>query len=110
MRAPHLLAAWAGYWVGLAVTALWPALMAARRVTGPDGHGSIDGSMGDGRLRLTVADQTTTLWTGSASIGSLILWIAAPPLIMWIIWLLTRPREAPTPQGGDPPHRRRSVV
>jgi hypothetical protein len=37
-------------------------------------------------LRLTVSDATSTLWTGAADVGTLMLWIAGPPLLMWLVW------------------------
>jgi len=34
-------------------------------------------------------------WTGSASIMSIVLWLCGPPLLLWLLWLVTR--RAPTP-------------
>jgi hypothetical protein len=100
MRAWHLLVGWGVYWTALVVVGLGPGLLAAWRVTDPQGHGAINGSMGDGVLRLTVSDATSTLWTGAASVATLMLWIAGPPLVLWLVWLLSRPRSTP-PTLGD---------
>lgn len=89
-QAKHLLLAWVLYWVVLALVALRPALVAvARAMNAPDGHGSISADVTNGIAKLNVAFEGQS-WTGSASLTSLALWIAGPPLMLWIGWFLTR--------------------
>ena len=100
-QAKHLLLAWGFYWIVLAVVALRPALsMIARALSGPDGHGSISADVANGIARLNVAFEGQT-WTGSVSLISLALWIAGPPLLLWLVWLVTR--RAPAP-AREPEH------
>ena len=89
-QAKHLLLAWALYWIVLAVVALRPALsMITRAIAGPDGHGSISADVTNGIANLNVVSEGQR-WTGSASLATLALWIAGPPLLLWLLWLVTR--------------------
>ena len=89
-QAKHLLLAWALYWIVLAVVALRPALsMITRAIAGPDGHGSISADVTNGIANLNVVSEGQR-WTGSASLTTLALWIAGPPLLLWLLWLVTR--------------------
>jgi hypothetical protein len=95
-RPMHLLATWCVYWVALALWALGPALPALWRATRPDARGSVSASVGDGVARLTVTADAATVWTGQVGLGTLALWVALPPLLLSVIWLLTRRRTAST--------------
>jgi len=90
-RAKHLLGAWAVYWIGLVLVKLGPGLLSAVRVlNAPQSqHGTIDVKMGDGAFTANVAGAGVH-WTGTASILSIVLWFAGPPLILWLLWLVTR--------------------
>ena len=89
-RAKHLLGAWAVYWIGLVLVKLGSGLFAAFRVAGlPEGHGRIDVSMSDGTFTANVVGDAVH-WTGSASLMSIVLWLAGPPLLLWLLWLVTR--------------------
>jgi hypothetical protein len=71
--ARELLIGWAVYWVGLLIVVFWPQIRAYYAlVTGPSGHGSIS-------------------WSYSGSLLEAALWIAGPPLLMAIAWIVTRP-------------------
>jgi hypothetical protein len=96
-RARHLLAAWGVYWLTLAAVSLGPALPAIRRATSGEAPGSVTGAGGDGGLTLTVTEHGTTLWSGSASVLAVVLWIAGPPLLLWLAWLMKRPRLQASP-------------
>jgi hypothetical protein len=88
----HLLAAWSAYWAGLALVTLGPAALAILRVTVPEGaKGSVAANFGDAGLELIVKTGEVTTWVGHASVVSIALWLAAPPLLLWIAWLATRP-------------------
>ncbi len=88
----HLLAAWSAYWAGLALAALGPAALAILRVTVPEGaKGSVSANVGDAGLQIVVKAGEVTTWIGQASLVSIALWVAAPPLLLWLAWLATRP-------------------
>ena len=89
-RAKHLLLAWVVYWVLLVIVGLSPALaLIVRALNAPKGLGSIGANVGNGIASLTVSSTAQT-WTGSVSLTSLALWIAGPPLLLWLLWLVTR--------------------
>jgi hypothetical protein len=50
--------------------------------------------MNDGTVSANVVG-TGVHWTGSASLMSIVLWLCGPPLLLWLLWLVTR--RAPTP-------------
>jgi hypothetical protein len=89
-RAKHLLGAWAVYWIGLVLVTLGSGLFAAlRAVSAPQGHGKIDVSMKDGIFTANVTSDALH-WSGSASLMSTVLWLCGPPLLLWLLWLVTR--------------------
>jgi hypothetical protein len=98
-QAKHLLLSWAVYWVVLALVALRPALtLVARALGGPEGHGSISADVSNGVANLNVAFEGQR-WTGSTSLTSLALWIAGPPLLLWLVWLVTRRAPSSAREG-----------
>lgn len=91
-RAGHLLAAWGAWWLSLGVVTLGPAFSALYRVAGPGGEGSANANAGDAGITFNVLEKNgTVLWSGTASLLSLVLWIAGPPLLLWLVWLVQRP-------------------
>lgn len=86
-RPVHLVAAWCGYWLALALIGLGPAVSAIWRMSRPGQHGSANLSFGDGAFQLTVLREGTTVWSGEVSLIALALWLAVPPLLLWIFWL-----------------------
>ena len=96
-RAKHLLGAWVLYWIGFVVTKLGAGIVAALRVmNGASEHGNINVSMNDGVLSAKVTGDGI-LWSGSSSLVSIVLWLCVPPLLLWLLWLVTR--RAPAPVG-----------
>ena len=94
-KARHLLGAWAVYWIALVLVKLGSGLLAALRVMyGAQEHGNINVSMNDGTLSATVVGDGVH-WAGAASVMSIVLWLCGPPLLLWLLWLVTR--RAPTP-------------
>jgi hypothetical protein len=94
-RAKHLLGAWALYWIALVGVKLGAGILAALRVmNAPNEHGSINAGMNDGTVNANVVGAGVH-WTGSASLMSIVLWLCGPPLLLWLLWLVTR--RAPTP-------------
>jgi hypothetical protein len=93
-KATHLLGAWAVYWIGLVAVKLGSGIVAALRVmNAAQEHGNINVSMNDGVLSAKV-NGDGVLWTGSSSLMSIVLWLCGPPLLLWLLWLVTR--RAPT--------------
>jgi hypothetical protein len=82
-RPRHLLASWIVYWVLLVAITLGKAILAAWRVTHlPDGHGNISAGFSDGVFNLVIAESGKTVWQGSASLLSIALLVAGPPLVL----------------------------
>ena len=102
-RPKHLLAAWVAWWAGLVGVTLGSAIVSIVRVTGDAaGKGSVNAGYGDGAFTLDVIDAGTTAWSGTASLTSVVLWVAGPPLLLWLAWLFTRPRRhAAIPGAAD---------
>ncbi|MEO8336172.1 MAG: hypothetical protein ABI664_14430 [bacterium] len=88
----QLLAAWSTYWAGLFLVTLGPAMLAILRVTVPAGaKGSVSAGFGDSAFNLIVKSGDATVWSGTAQAVAITLWIAAPPLLLWLGWLAARP-------------------
>jgi LmbE family N-acetylglucosaminyl deacetylase len=104
-KAGTLLGAWIAYWVALIGVSIGPGLLEAWRLTrGPDPHLTMSASFDAGRLLLTVKNAVGTSggWSLDASIANVLAWIAVPPLLLWVLWLVSRPRRGALPAGGAP--------
>ena len=89
-QARHLLIAWVVYWVLLVAIGLRSALAAmAKALSAPKGLGSISASVDGGNFILKASAGTST-WSGSTSLASMALWFAGPPLVLFLVWLVTR--------------------
>ena len=89
-RSRHLLVAWTVYWVGLTVIALHTAIGAASRaLSAPKGLGSISASVENGNFVLKMTSEAG-VWIGSTSLSTMALWFAGPPLLLFLLWLVTR--------------------
>jgi hypothetical protein len=87
-----LLGAWAGYWVALGAVTLAPFLKWVWDVNRiPGQHGSASLSVGDAGATLTALTDGVTVYTGVAPLPDVALWIAGPPLVLWLLWLVLRP-------------------
>ena len=95
-RARHLLLAWGAYWLGLILIAVGPGLAAAWRATRPEQKGNISVSYDDGVINAIVVAGETTLWSAAVEFSTITLWIAGPPVLLWLLWLATRPRRGAT--------------
>jgi hypothetical protein len=92
----RLVAAWVGYWIALVLVALGPAIPAIWRAThAPAGQGNVSGTWGDHGFSLVISLSGQTLWSGAISGLALTLWLALPPLLLFIVWLSQRPRRQP---------------
>jgi hypothetical protein len=76
---------------------------ALRVINGPQGHGRIDASMHDGTFSVSVSGDAVH-WTGSASVMSIVLWLCGPPLLLGLLWLVTRRAPAAT-RGAERDYR-----
>jgi hypothetical protein len=93
-RLRHLIFAWLAYWGLLALVTLGPAGLAiSRAVRGPDTGNSISAGFGDSRIHLTVIEQGTTTWSGSADLLTLALLVTGPPILILLGWLLWSERR-----------------
>lgn len=98
-QAKHLLLAWGVYWIVLVVVSLRSALAtAARALRAPNGLGSISASVDNGIANLHVTASGRT-WTGSTSLTTMALWLAGPPLLLWLVWFVTRRAPSPVPDA-----------
>jgi hypothetical protein len=89
-RPRHLFLAWAVYWLVLLATVMRPALtILLRALNAPPGQASINVSMANGVVSL-VSKAAGASYSGSASLMTIALWIAGPPLVLWAIWAATR--------------------
>lgn len=103
----HLVGASAAYWTALAATTLAPfarAVASLARVSGQ--HGSVTAGFSGGAVNLTVIQDGVATYTASAPLLPMALWIAGPPLVLWLVWLALRPSrdgatELPSAQSFD---------
>ena len=90
-----LIGGWTAYWAVIAAVKLGPAAAAIYRATqGPEGQGSFSLNFGNGAFTLTVIERGVTTFTGTASLLSIALWVAGPPLVSWVVWAMMRRKEA----------------
>ena len=83
----ELLGSWVAYWIGLLAVIAAPAFFEWWRLQRTDGHGSVSVVVDAGAVEMA-------------------LWIAGPPLIVFVLWLLARPRRggrAAPPTPSAPP-------
>lgn len=93
----QLLLGWVAYWAGLVGVTLSPAIAASWRATRlPEGHGNISAAFGNSTLSYTVIEDGVKTFAGSTSMTTALLWVAGPPLVLWLIWLLVRERPGTT--------------
>lgn len=95
-----LLGTWVGYWVALVGVSLGPGIVAAWRLTHQSGsRGSMFASVDNGRLLINVNDVAIAsgVWHFNAAIATVLAWIAVPPLALWLLWLVSRPRREALP-------------
>ncbi|HUQ98747.1 MAG TPA: hypothetical protein VM166_04775 [Gemmatimonadaceae bacterium] len=99
-RPRHLLLAWGAYWVGLILVTLGPAITALMRMSeDPNSHGAASAAFGNGVISMTVTQAGVATYSGSVSLLTLVLLAGAPPLIIWVLWLLAAAR---TNNAGEP--------
>jgi len=87
-RPRHLLLAWCGYWVGLILVKLGPAIIAGWQMSRRDNHGSVNAGVADGIISADITEAGRTMWSGSMTLTHLAMLVAIPPLALWILWLV----------------------
>ena len=96
----QLLAGWAAYWAGLIGVTLGPAIGASWRATKlPEGHGSIEAGFTNGTVHFNVIEDGVKTFAGTTSITTALLWLALPPLVLWVAWLILRERPDARPES-----------
>ena len=91
----HLVSASVAYWAGLAAVAFAPFSIAAASLAHLSGNrGTATASFGNAGVTLTALKDGATIYTSTASLLQIALWIAVPPLALWIVWLAMRPSRA----------------
>jgi hypothetical protein len=80
------------YWIGLALVKLGPVVTAAWRLSRQTEHGNAGVSFSNGTISGQITDAGHTLWAGSMSFTYLTLLVTIPPLLLWIVWLVTSSR------------------
>jgi hypothetical protein len=104
-RPGHVIAAWVAYWIGLAGVTLTPAILAIiRAASGPKDSGNVAASFNNTVLTITVTEFGKQTLAASASLLQIAFWVGVPPLALYAVWMLTRPRRpAPAPAAlGEP--------
>lgn len=99
-QARHLLVAWIVYWVLLIGISMRSVLAGAMRaLNAPHGLGSISASVDNGNFVLKASAGTQT-WSHATSFTTMAFWFAGPPLLLFLVWLVTRraPVSAPEPE------------
>ncbi|HVX40010.1 MAG TPA: hypothetical protein VHB25_10590 [Gemmatimonadaceae bacterium] len=87
-----LVASWVVYWAGLAAVKLGPLALAIWRAThNAPGTSSVNGSISDFLVSVTVVSNAKTMYSASAHLLTIAAWIAVPPLAAWAVWIMARP-------------------
>ena len=98
-KAGALLGTCVAYWVALVGVTIGPGLLKAWQLTRAAGsHGTMSASI-DGEKLLFIVNDTGTAgaWSFSTSVAAALAWIALPPLAIWVLWLISRPRRDTLP-------------
>jgi hypothetical protein len=91
----QLVSVSAAYWAVLAAASLAPFSRVVFTVARLGANrGTATASLNDNIITLTALKDGVAVYTGSASILEIALWIALPPLGLWLAWLASRPSRA----------------
>jgi len=103
-RPANLFAAWGAYWAGLAAVTLTPAALAVLRATSSGAHpSSVNASLGDHGISITVMEAGRQTYVASAHVLPAALLIAVPPLALFALWLWRRSRALAEVPESTPP-------
>jgi hypothetical protein len=105
-RPGHLLLAWGAYWLVLLLVSLGKELLAIWRLSSePDSPGKISAGITNSVFHLSITGADGTTIERSISLMTMLLWVAGPPLLLWLAWLLTRPRRTEAGVASSPTGR-----
>lgn len=104
-RPRHLLAAWSAYWVALALVVLGEPARIAWRMSRTENAGTATAGAENDELFLRIVETGGATWAGSADATTVALVVFGPPLLLWLLWLLLRPRDVRPPLAAtsEPP-------
>jgi len=93
--AGKLFASWFAYWILLIGIGLGPAIAAIWRVSGATkDQGTAALSFDNGAFSLKVINAGTTIYSGSIHLLPLTLFVAGPPLLLWLAWFASRSKRS----------------
>ncbi|MBX6333378.1 MAG: hypothetical protein IRY91_16140 [Gemmatimonadaceae bacterium] len=69
-------------------------LLAILRLSRAGAHGSVSASIENGMLHVRVLQDGVASWSWSTSPMTAALWIAGPPIALWLAWMIARSRQA----------------
>lgn len=103
-RPAHLFGAWVSYWVILAGVTLARPLRLLSQLRGGNAHGTASAHFDNALLTVHV-EVGRQVWEASAHLGTICGWLAGPPLVIWAVYMATRPSQtalhsAPAPALG----------
>ena len=91
----HLFGTWIVYWIGLAAVKLLEPIRVAQRLSRlGDDQATISVELENAVFSASMGAQGVTLWSATASLFEIGLWIAGPPLLLWALWAVGRTRPA----------------
>lgn len=87
-----LAASWTAYWVALGTATLWTPVGQVLRLSKlGEGHSSMTAGFTNALLQLSMREDGNVVYSGSAHMVTIALWVAVPPLLLWVAWLRARP-------------------
>jgi hypothetical protein len=89
----RLLLAWSGYWLAVLLAVIGPGLPTLWDVTREGAKGSASASVTNGVMQLRIVSEGASAWARDISLLSLSLWLAVPPLVLWLFWLRAQRRD-----------------
>ena len=94
-RPRAVFTSWIIYWICLLIVGLGPAIAATSSATrGPDDQkSSVNVSFGDGGFAIKVVKSGLQTYAASIHLLTAALWIAVPPLAIWLLWVVTSGRR-----------------
>jgi hypothetical protein len=105
-RPKHLAMSWAVYWLGLGAVKLGPAILTAWRLTraADTDQNAISFAVGNTTMNLSMTEAGRTVYSGSASLTEIALWIAVPPVLLLVAWLFRRSPRGDSILAPAPAH------
>ncbi len=102
LRPGHIIGATLAYWLGLAVTKLGtPLLLAWKFSRLPPGSARIDAAWSNSVFHVDMIQQGVTMWSGSTTLATVILWMAAPPAALIGAWWMQKESQGDFPEAEE---------